>query len=357
MKVTIHKGKEMTVTLIIDSKRLHLDNSQLRTSQLVRDVLNAPGQDSIELEIPERYWSVTGIYVDFVQKISFDQEGKVIYPSNLFAVKDLDILLLCFNMESFFADEAFFVYLMNQAYPMWDQFRPYIKTLTDERLIYLYTPYEFVFLTTEKYMDRPTFFKEWLEINANKQVVLNGNEVYIRRLAYYDNGQVEKLKAYHTVKGGEVGFRYEEYWYENGQPLYRHHYKDGQPYGLKEAWYEDGQPKYRVHYKDGQPDGLWEGWHDNGQPHYRHHYKDGKPYGLREAWYENGQAQYRHHYKDGQSDGLKEGWYENGQAQYRGHYKDGLLDGLSGSLVCQWTTFVPRPLQEWSARWSVGKLV
>jgi len=346
----------MTVTLTF---RTVEDNSLFQTSETVVNLLTDLKLDDVDINVPPQYSSVLHIYLDFVNKISFDELNKVIYPDNLLSIDDVDTLLLCFDMESFFADQAFFVYLMRQTYKVWNSFYQHVPSLPDERLVYLYTPYEFV---PEKYMNRPPFFKEWLEINANSKVVLNGNEVYYTDVTYYSNGQIDKLKAYHTINEQEVGYSFkvdwydnpsiqggqleyrtnykngkldglQEGWYKNGQAKYRTNYKDGKLDGLQEAWYanpsiQGGQLEYRTNYKDGKLDGLWEAWYADGQREYRWNYKDDEPDGPWEYWYAGGQPEYRFNYKDGKQDGLQEGWYADGQDKYRTNYKDGKRDGL-----------------------------
>jgi len=47
-------------------------------------------------------------------------------------------------MEMYFADDTFLVYLMGQAYKMWDMFYPHVASLPNQAAIYLYCPFEFV---------------------------------------------------------------------------------------------------------------------------------------------------------------------------------------------------------------------
>ena len=285
----------MTVTLLIDQHPVRLDNSLFQTSDRIKDALADLQQDDIELEIPPQYWSVIDIYLEFIGKIYFDDEGKVVYPNDLPVISDIKTLLLCFDMESFFADHAFFIYLMGEAYTLWSEFFPRIRTLPDERLAYLYSPYEFV---PEEYRQRPAFFKEWLSINANKEIVLNGDEVYHTFISYYDDNLQRQFKHWRTCKDGKLD-------------------------GIWEAWYENGQLEYQRNYKNGKQDGLYEEWYEDGQLRYRHNYKDGKQDGVREAWYENGQPEYQHNYKDDQQDGLQKGWYADGRPRYIIEFKMG----------------------------------
>jgi len=274
----------MTITLIINQEHVRLDNSLLRTSKAVTDALADLHQNDIDIEIPFDYWSTIDIYLEFVNKIYFDDSGQVIYPDNLPTIDEPETLTLCFYMESFFEDHTFFIYLMKQAYAIWSAFLPYIHTLPDERLVYLYTPYEFV---PDKYRDKLSFFKEWLDINANKQVVLcwQGNEVHSTYVTYYDNGQLERFSAQHFSSGSRVnpyGVRF------------------GVGYGISMAWYENGQLWSRAIYKDGKQNGLTEAWYDNGQPKEREIFKDDSRNGLKETWYEDGRPNYIADYAMGQ---------------------------------------------------------
>jgi len=117
-----------------------------------------------------------------------------------------------------------------------------------------------------------------LNLNANKEVVLDGDKVYHTDLSYYDESrkQKKKVKIYHIVSGKELGYSFKSGWYVNGQAQYRFNYRDGKPDGLSEGWYDNGQLQYQDTYKDGKLDGLQEAWYVNGQPEYRHIYKDGE---------------------------------------------------------------------------------
>jgi antitoxin component YwqK of YwqJK toxin-antitoxin module len=312
----------MTVTLLIGQEKIEVDNSLLRNSETVTGLLLDLQQTDVEIIVPSQYLSVIDIYLDFINKIFYNDKEEVVYPNDLLVISDINTLIQCFLMESFFADDTFFVYLMSQAYGMWNEFYQHISSLPDERLVYLYSPYWFV---PNKYMNKESFFKDWFKLNANKNIMLNGKNLYHTDVTYHPNGQAMKLKVYQTVNGEKVGYSHEEDWYDNGQLEYRHSYKDGKQDGLWEDWYDNGQPAYRGTYKDGEPDGLLEGWYKNGQPWYRQSYKDGKQDGLWEDWYDDGHLDYRRDYKDGKRDGLWEYWYDNGQPKYKKVYDMGRL--------------------------------
>jgi len=105
-------------------------------------------------------------------------------------IKQVNILLMCFNMESFFDDDTFLKYLITEThiyiyiYPVWNEFYSHIGELPDEREMYLYTPYQFV---PDTYMNKPSFFNQWISINQNKNIILNNYEVYHTVVTYYDD--------------------------------------------------------------------------------------------------------------------------------------------------------------------------
>jgi len=376
----------MTVTLIIGQEEIKVDNSTLRTSELVSNLLSDLQQSNVEISVPLQYVPVINIYLVFVNQTSSHGKEEA-HHSDLPAINDVKTLALCFVMESFFADSTFFAYLISQAHGIWSAFHLHIPSLPDDRSVYLHSPYEFV---PGKYRNRPSFFKDWLAINHNKEVVVNGNEIYHTRVTYYDNGCLKEFKTYQTINGKEIGSEHRGTWYSHGQPTYRGNFRDGQRHGLWEHWYEmsiaqeslnkssdmssdmfkdmfedasvehKGQLQYRYNYKNGKKDGLQEEWYadsslargEEAQLQYQHNYKDDKRDGLQQAWYSsgqrwyqtnckndeshglhkgwhmNGQLQYWGNYKNGKEDGLWEEWYANGQLEYRGYYKDGLRHGL-----------------------------
>ena len=172
-------------------------------------------------------------------------------------------------------------------------------------------------------MNKEGLFKEWLDTNANKDIVLcrQGIDVYHTDVTCHSNKQIKELKAYHTT-GKKQRLLREEAQFTNGQPWYRRNYKNGTtPCGLSEAWHGNGQLKYHHNYKDGKEDGLWEDWYANGQREHRGIYKDGKLDSLWEGWCENGQPKYQSNYKDG----LSEAWHNDRRPKYRGKYKTGKL--------------------------------
>ena len=281
----------------------HLDNGEteivpfglLASSKVLQAVLSDLHlKRDIELDVKPDFTEAFHFYIDFL----FGRRS---------TITSVEELLQCLAIEDYYEDKDFLIYLVSQAYKFWSIVAPY---LPDDDEVWLRTPYEFVPVNLR---NQKKFFNDWLELNANKKVVLNDNEIYYTNLTYHDANkkQRKELDIYHTVSGEKVGYYFKVSWYENPS-------------------IQGGQVEYRRNYKDGKKDGLQEAWYDNpsiqgGQVKYRENYKDGKQDGLQERWYENGQPKYRINYKDGRKDGLQEGWYENGQREYVKEYRMGKL--------------------------------
>jgi len=262
----------------------------LTSSKVLRAVLSDLHlKDDIELDVKPDFTEAFHFYIDFL----FGRRS---------TITSVEELLQCLAIEDYYEDKDFLIYLVSQAYKFWSIIAPY---LPDDDEVWLRTPYEFV---PGSLRNQEKFFNDWLELNTNKQVVLDHDNVYHTDLTYYDESRKQKREVdiYHTVNDEGVGYFFKVGWYANPS-------------------IQGGQLEYRRNYKGGKPDGLQEGWYENGQLEYRINYKDGKQDGLQERWYENGQPKYRINYKDGRKDGLQEGWYENGQREYVKEYRMGKL--------------------------------
>ena len=324
----------MTVTFVVGDIEEQIPNSVIASSEYVENMLAYFNTPDITIDVKNKYVPVFNIYLAFLHN-SINSHDDINLHNN---IKDINTLMLCFDMESYFIDNEFFRYLMDKAYSMWNEFVPLIAKTPDERLVYLYSPYEFV---PTRYMDKDTFFDSWLEINSNVDIVLNGNDVYHTDVTYYDkyNKRIKELVTYHTIGKQEVGYKYQLEWYKNQdgqkrQLRFLFQYRDGKINGLHEEWYENGKLNFRANFKDGKENGLLESWYENGQIYRLEHYKDGRYHGLHQRWYandsgQNGKLVYQANYDYGKKDGLQEEWYDNGQLKYKENYKHGKRVGLN----------------------------
>jgi len=137
-------------------------------------------KQNIELDIKPEFTEAFHYYVDFL----FGHKP---------TINTAEELIVCLAIEDYYEDTEFLIYLVTQAYKFWSIILPY---LPDNIEVWLRTPYEFV---PTSLMSQVKFFNDWIAINANKRVVLDGNEVYHTKVSYYTNGSLEQLDIYHTI--------------------------------------------------------------------------------------------------------------------------------------------------------------
>lgn len=135
----------MVVFVIGDKKALVVDE-KLANSKLISGLIKDSGPNP-SINIPEKYWSVAGNYINFLH----DKPTTITDPVKL---------QLCFNMSNYFLDNKYFQYLVLQAYSIWDEFLPYIHDLPSEVQynIYLDTPYEYL---SHWFLNIIIFIKQW----------------------------------------------------------------------------------------------------------------------------------------------------------------------------------------------------
>ena len=150
----------MTVTLSIDGRRIELVNANCCTSEMIMSLLSDVQLDDVVITVPVEYLSVIDEYVNYITAIN---------STPILQISDVERLVRCFFMETFFADSSFLSQLIRCAYGIWCEFLPFIPSLPSKRQIYLHCPYEYV---PDDYMNKEAFFNEWLQINANTKVHL-----------------------------------------------------------------------------------------------------------------------------------------------------------------------------------------
>jgi len=210
----------MTVEFVIsETNKVVVPNSVIvSNSEYIKSLMSDLNTQNLSIDVPVRLIPVFDIYIDFLNR----------NPRSINnikqSIKSVSDILTCFDMESYFADNKFFKYLISQTYTMWDEFYPNISKLPDDRTVYLYTPYEFV---PHKYMSNPVFFNRWVYINQNKYITLkrnNGllaqrNEIHYTYTTYYSNERIKELDTYvidPNDKSKKMGHRILKRWYDNG---------------------------------------------------------------------------------------------------------------------------------------------
>lgn len=368
----------MQVTFLTrDGVKLTVPASKLVSSQYVSELISKTRHNNqLELDLSNKYSSNT--IKLYLAVVSGDDNDDGLNTST--TIKHARDLIDCFELEGYMADDRFLRYCLLQAYRLWSDFYPLIPQLTDERLIYLHSPYEFL---PEDYLTRPAFLAAWIAINHNKEVVLNGKEVYYSTLDFHDaaKSQPKDLACYHLVNGDRVGKIHERGWYAVvdavvdavataatavssptdaavshatvrltnltfGQLEYQANYiressllRNASDYMFSvkrdphRRLYSRARNPVKFRWIDATYEGQQEAWYANGQLEYRKCYINGKLEGLCEYWYppsQDGKAQIKSRcfYDEGEIDGVYQSWYANGQCQERTAYDLGKFDGV-----------------------------
>ena len=267
-------------------------------------------EDMLDVPVKAEFTSILFIYTDFL--LGCERH-----------INNINTLMLLFDVEDFYDDKLFLVYLIKQAYKLWNAFLPYLPNFYLDKEVMLRVPY--TFLPDKLKTDKDFFYGKdgWIDFNKHKRVVIKGDEVFNTVLTYYNSKreQKAKLEIYYTAPNKPEELIHEEAWCGNGQLNYLWNYKDGKKDGPWEAWYANfslSSLPSREEREEGEE-------REGGQPWSRWNYKDGKRDGMQEYWYASGQPKYRTNYKNGKLDGLQEGWYKDGRLRHQRTYKKGKI--------------------------------
>jgi antitoxin component YwqK of YwqJK toxin-antitoxin module len=305
----------MSVVFNIQQKLVKVPYDTSIGSKYIQDVLKGFG-DTVETPIPDKYSNTISNYIDFLY-----DDYKVI--------KDKNYLKACFDMFTYFDDNNYFSYLLQQLLNNWSYLFTIVYTDITTELqweILIHCPYDFL---PNDLIKNKTFMREWEDFNKNKIIIVNGNkQYYINYDSINHRNKTKELRNYHTLDDKKTGSEYVTGYYDNGQLKYRRHYVKGEQQDLWIEWSKNGQVNSRDHYAPGNKQGLWEEWHDNGRPIFCGHYVDGEKQGLWRSWHNNGQLNTRIYFVDGEEQGLWEQWYDSGQLAFRGYFDGGKEQGL-----------------------------
>jgi len=213
--------------------------------------------------------------------------------------------------------------------------------------MFLYMPFT---LVPKDNMDKQTFFKEWLQINKNKKIVLNHDAAYhmviqsnidntIWRYVFYttsingnnEEGNINIENGINEENGGDT--RYGTITiltlYSNGQFMTEESLIDkgktmGQyTQGIYTSWYPSGQIDSQGNYDDGLKQGIWYSWYENGQLKTEEPYLDGYLQGLYTKWSHDGKIIEQKQYNKKSKTIICYIWYDNmGQGTSQGVGED-----------------------------------
>jgi len=237
--------------------------------------------------IPEKYSDVIGNYVYFTHG-----ELKPIY--------DTDYMIKCFDMLTYFDDDGYFMYLVNELLNSWTSLSTILDDINSNLRfdIYLHCPYDVI---PRKYLNNASFFYAWIDINKNTYVTLNGNEQHYKKYVTNDNDN-NILILYHTTNGAEIGLRTEITFYDNKQLRAIAHYVNFKRQGFQRVWYknphvtsdDNKQLSYKLKAEQYCEYDLVQGfsrrWYDNPQHSLKQefYYENGELRGMQKSWDEHG---------------------------------------------------------------------
>jgi antitoxin component YwqK of YwqJK toxin-antitoxin module len=291
---------KMYVVFNVQNRLIDVPYDTVIRSEYIQDMLKNFKGTMVEVSIPNKYLVVISNYIDFLY-------------DNLKVIRNREYLKTCFIMSTYFEDDNYFNYLLQQLFNSWSYLFTIIYNDITKELqwhILIHCPYDFL---PDYFIRNRKFMEEWEKINKNKIVTINGNsDMYYINYEIIDSlSKGKDVNNYHTINDEKVGNDFVTV-YRCGKPRIRGGYTHKRPQGLWEGWYDNGNILIRGHYVDGKKRGFWEYWYENGQMCYHGHRVDGKEQGLWEKWYETGQPWYHGHFVDGEQQGPCEKWYENG---------------------------------------------
>ena len=325
-------------------------------SVIIKQLLvNVSNGDPIPIPIPSKFEQAISNYKSFL----FGDK-----PS----IDNAYLLLECFKFANYLEDNNYFNYLLTHLFEMWSEvsFIVYGDDISNQLRydILQHCPFDFL---PQKFRNDNVFIGQWLELNQNKTVIVNGNTMYhineidnINEFLIPTSSQEVNLISYHVVcdQGRRNILKYiwckditqtkqdftplinlvindkrqgpwkEWYTSHNRQLKSKGYYDNDKKHGLWEEWYNNGHYQRKGFYDHNDSHGLWEIWYNTGHIYCKIYFVNGKKEGLCESWHNNGKLESKGYYINSDKHGLWEEWYDNGQLENQGAYKRGGKEGL-----------------------------
>jgi len=284
------------VYVSIDGETIPIPYGTAINSHLIKSMLDDI-EESIIILIPDRFRSVFDNYRDFL------------FGIKLFIDND-NVILNCFKLANYLQDDVYFEYVLTQMFDNWSDMSYIINgDNISSQLRYdivLHIPYDWL---PKSYLDDDIFVAQWLELNQNKNVIIDGNKIYhINEIVHTNpksnDPQGVNLISYHTTDNDvyhQYTIQYDRYC-QTKRNVYSYIWcKDAlrvekqlpplinlMVNGVKQGiWYEQHRGVKitgRGVYSDGKKQGLWEQWFDNGQLQFKGYYDFGLEIGTRETF-------------------------------------------------------------------------
>lgn len=335
----------LTLTFVVGDRII---TTHCPEEKVVSEYINTLFQDfgNIDILVPDKYQKVFNNYLSYLKD----------RPNKNF---DVNHLYLYFNMYTYFIDQGYLKYCMQQIYDIWFCFYPVFNTFPSElqREIYSYIPCEFV---PPHIRNQPLFFDSWLEINQDKQLFLNmlsrdqeHPDIFHTEVHHNKDGKQKRMiRIYHTRGNKRVGCEriiLFSYGKDTTTPI-SHEVMYNMGYQLHRKFYGRDQVKRETHYLNSKKSGLEITWYKNGDIESVTTWLNGKKHGLcqfflcgmslgNESYYVEGREEgiWRRYFdnklmkefttSNGKLNGPYTSWYTNGQMESQGHYSNGYMHG------------------------------
>jgi len=334
-------NKMSIVTIDVNSELFTVPYGNAIKSEYIKELLQDIQDPNTNIVVPEKYYDIAYNYIFFLQ----GRELKIY---------DRDVLKTCFDMYTYFFDDDYFNFLVEQLLNNWS----YLYTVVFEnvgfdlqRQILLCCPYDFL---PDSYIKDKIFFNQWMQLNAGKVIIVNNIEEYYFALRdEIESNNTEIYVVYHVVNGSTTGRTKEihirngaivdEYnnvnddviegifkeWDDNGNLTQIGERHSGTMNGMYKTWYDitwtEGMHQLESQglYVNGYRQGLWRHWYTNNQLMYEGEYNEGMRVGSWKEWYGNGQVSGEGKYVNSKRYGFWTLWFKDGHIGEQGDYHNG----------------------------------
>ena len=313
----------MSVNIDVDGQLFTVSHDRAMGSEYIKELLVDLGPNEVTV-VPQKYYDIAYNYIFFLQ-------GR---PLKIY---DREVLAACFDMYSYFFDDNYFIFIVEQLLNNWSYLFTVVfehVNLDIQRQILLHCPHDFL---PDAYLKDKVFFKAWMKINVGNSILVNGIEEYKFDISYtnYDASMIT-YEATHTVNGNTVGRTKKILIRDDGKITTIYNSFDGKMEGMYDEWDRTGNnPLIREERHDNKLVGMFKKWYPigpniNGKHQLENQglYVDNKMNGLWRVWYTSGQIAEVSEYVNGQYDGIVTQWYLEGFPSSEGKYVKGKMEGL-----------------------------
>jgi len=233
--------------------------------------------DDIVVDIPDKYATVIDNYIKHLN-------------TSCEIIKDVDRLILCFNLATYFVDDNYFQYCVQQLLNNWSYMFTVVYTefMLDLRYaVFLRCPHDFL---PRSFVNNKVFIDEWRKLNQNKVITVNGNETYYnQQVSLSNDGNHRKIvSTYHVIDNKECGHKLTTSYSADGNQIRDDRVcVDGKMQGISRSWYDSGQLETEMRCDNGRYDGPFKTWYSSGNIKCQGTYKSGSHHGLQRYYYNN----------------------------------------------------------------------